>query len=90
MKNFKNGQKYAIKFDRKCKNAIGVIYKDTINLKIGGIFNISYSQTSGIERFGSRPNRFSNNKFEIFTFQTSNKNSDHDQTERGRANTNAP
>ena len=42
----------------------------------------SYSQTSVIERFGSRPNRFSNKKFEIFTFQTSNKNSDHDQTKR--------
>ena len=50
----------------------------------------NYSQTSVIERFGSRPNRFSNNKFEIFTFQTSNKNSDLDQTERSRANTNAP
>ena len=50
----------------------------------------NYSQTSVFERFGSRTNRFSNNKFEIFTFQTSNKNSDLDQTERSRANTNAP
>ena len=49
-----------------------------------------YSHTLVIERFGSRPNRFSNNKFEIFIFQTSNKNSDHDQTERSRANTNTP
>ena len=40
------------------------------------------SQISVIERFCSRPNRFSNKKFEIFTFQTSNINSDHDQTER--------
>ena len=43
---------------------------------------VKYSQTSVIERFCSRPNRFSNKKFEIFTIQTSNTNSDNDQTEQ--------
>ena len=46
------------------------------------IFKVIYSQTSVIERFCLRPNRFSNKKFDIFTFQTLNINLDHDQIER--------